>query len=154
MAKNKSTQPTAVKQRGNSAHIEAYQFKPGKSGNPNGRPKRETPSETLRLMLDAEYGVDAVKQLQKTMPEPWRSKKEVTVQEVMTWVILRRAMQNAGARREVFDRTEGRPTLKLAGPSGGPIETISHDPKKLSAEKIRLMREILAEAAVSEAGAE
>ena len=53
--------------------------------------------------------------------------------------ILRRAMQNAGdvARREVFDRIEGRPTLKIAGPTGGPIETVTYDLKKLSAEKIK-----------------
>ena len=107
-------------------------------------------------MLEAEYGVDAVKQLQRTMPEPWRSKAELSVQEIMTWVILRRAMQNAGdvARREVFDRVEGRPTLKIASPTGGPIEVVQYDLKKLSAEKIRLMREILAEAAVGEESAE
>jgi hypothetical protein len=53
-------------------------------------------------MLGAVYGPDVIKQLQKTMPEPWRSKKELSVQEIMTWVILRRAMQNAGdnARKE------------------------------------------------------
>jgi hypothetical protein len=70
----------------------------------------------------------------------------------MTWVILRRAMQNAGdvARREVFDRIEGRPTLKISGPTGGPIETVTYDLKKLSAEKIRLVRSLLAEAIVRE----
>jgi hypothetical protein len=99
-------------------------------------------------MLDAEYGPDAVKQLQKTMPERWRSKQELTTQEIMIWILLRRAMQNAGdvARKEVFDRIEGRPTLKIAGPTGGPIETVTYDLKKLSVEKIRLIRAILAEA--------
>jgi hypothetical protein len=68
-------------------------------------------------LLDAEYGPDAVKQLQKTMPEPWRSKVVLTVQEIFTWVMLRRAMQSAGdnARKEVFDRIEGRPTIKVTG---------------------------------------
>jgi hypothetical protein len=65
----------------------------GYQGQSSGRPKKETPSETLSKMLGAEYGPDAVKQLQTTMPEPWRSKAELTVQEIMSWVILRRAMQ-------------------------------------------------------------
>ena len=156
MAKKKLPTPIADKQGRNSAHIEPYRFKPGQSGNPAGRPKKETPSETLRSMLNAGYGPDAVKQLQKTMPEPWRSKAELTVQEIISWMILRRAMQTTGdvARREVFDRVEGRPTLKISGPQGGPIEVVRYDLKKLSAEKIRLMREILAEAAVGEAETE
>lgn len=94
--------------------------------------------------------VNAIRTLQATMPEPWRSKPKLTVQEIFTWVMLRRAMQSAGdnARKEAFDRIEGRPTLKIAGPTGGPIETISYDLKKLTREKIRLIRTILAEAEV------
>ena len=42
----------------------------------------------------------------------------------------------------------------MARLQGRPTEEIVYDLKKLSAEKIRLMREILAEAAVGEAGAE
>lgn len=74
------------------------------------------------------------------------------MQEIFTWVLLRRAMQNAGdnARKEVFDRVEGRPTLKIAGPTSGPIETVTYDLKKLTSEKIRLIRTILAEAVVTE----
>lgn len=159
MAKNKSNQPIADKQANNTRQklhpdMETHKWPHGVSGNFAGRPKRETPSETLRSMLAAEYAPDAVKQLQKTMPEPWKSKPELTVQEIMIWAILRRAMQSAGdvARREVFDRIEGRPMLKIAGPTGGPIEVVQYDLKKLSAEKIRLMRDILAEASVTEAG--
>lgn len=57
-------------------------------------------------------------------------------------------MQNAGdvARRDVFDRIEGRPTLKITCPTGGPIETVTYDLKKLLAEKIKTIRAILAEA--------
>jgi hypothetical protein len=55
------------------------------------------------------------------------------------------------ARKEVFDRIEGRPTLKISGPQGGPIETVSYDLKKLSAEKIKTIRAILAGAIVNEA---
>ncbi len=47
---------------------------------------------------------------------------------------------------EVFDRIEGRPTLKIPGPTGGPIETVTYDLKKLSPEKIKTIRAILAEA--------
>lgn len=59
--------------------------------------------------------------------------------------MLRRAMQHSGdnARKEVFDRIEGRPTLKIAGPTGGPIETITYNLKKLTSEKMRLIRALL-----------
>jgi hypothetical protein len=151
MAKKKSIKPIAVNRASNTRihpDMEPHKWKPGKSGNPAGRPKREVPSETLCKMLEAQYGPDAVKQLQKTIPEPWRSKAELTVQEILTWVMLRRAMQTVGdvARREVFDGIEGRPTLKISGPQGGPIETVTYDLKRLSAEKIKTIRAILAEA--------
>ncbi len=110
----------------------------------------------IPTVLEAEYGFDAVKQLQKTLPEPWRSKPELTVQEILIWVLLRKSMQAAGdvARKEVFDRIEGRPTLKITGAQDGPIETITYDLKKLSVEKIRLILALLAEAPVGEAGKE
>ena len=69
--------------------------------------------------------------------------------EILTWVMLRRAMQTVGdvARREVFDRIEGQADRsRSAGPTGGPIETVTYDLKKLSVEKIRTIRAILAEA--------
>lgn len=130
MTKKKSTNPTAVNHPANTrnptAHLEQYKWKPGVGPNPAGRPKMETPSETLRSMLNAEYGVDAVKQLQKR-PQPWCDKRELTVQEIFSWQLLRKAMQSAGdvARREVFDRVEGRPTLKIAGATGGPVEAVT-----------------------------
>jgi hypothetical protein len=60
---------------------------------------------------------------------------------------------NAGdvARKEVLDRIEGRPALKIAGSTGGPIETVSYDLKKLTTERIRLLRTLLVEAVVVEA---
>ena len=35
---------------GNIEQVEQYQFKPGQSGNPKGRPKRTTKSELLRVL--------------------------------------------------------------------------------------------------------
>jgi hypothetical protein len=63
----------------------------------------------IPTVLEAEYGFDSVKQIQKTLLEPWRSKPELTVQEILIWVLLRKSMQAAGdvARKEVFDRIEG-----------------------------------------------
>lgn len=121
----------------NKEFIEA-QWKPGQSGNPNGRPRRELPSETLYKMLSAEYGPDAVKQMQKQMPEPWRSKKELTVQEIMAWVSIRRALTPPAdtARKDINDRVEGKPLQKIVGAEGGPIE-VKYDYSQLSSEDLK-----------------
>jgi len=61
-------------------------------------------------------------------------------------------MQAAGdnARKEVFDRIEGRPTLKIAGPTGETVEHVVYYLKRLSTEKILLIREPLAQTVVTE----
>lgn len=93
-------------------------FKPGQSGNPAGRPKGKRPSEIMREMFLAQYGgPEAIRKLQETMPEPWRSMNvdKMTVGEIISWVQLRRAMTaNADkARSDLFDRLEGRPTMRI-----------------------------------------
>lgn len=124
-------------------------YKPGQSGNPAGRPKRELPSETLYKMLNAEYGPDAVKQMQKQMPEPWKSKKELTVQEIMSWVAIRRALTPPAdtARKDINDRVEGKPLQKIVGAEGGPVE-VRYDYSQLQTEDLKAIIERLEKAKV------
>ena len=73
---------------------------------------------------------------------------EISVQEIMTWVLLRRAMQATAykARGEVFDRIEGRPDAQDRWPDRRTDRDRNLRSKKLSAEKIKTIRAILAEA--------
>lgn len=127
----------------------------GVSGNLAGRPKNKTPSELMREMLEAEFGgfnIENVKQIQQAMPEPWKSKptEKLTTLEIlcaMHVIAGRRSMAAVLERETVFNRVEGRPVQKIAGPDGGaiPIEPV-WNLKNLSTEELRQWRQLQAKA--------
>jgi hypothetical protein len=133
-------------------------WKPGQSGNLRGRPKKKTPSEILDAYGAAEYGAvgpEGLKELQKRMPEPWRSMpiKQITTGEFIGWVQMMQAMRPAGWRdRELYyDRVEGRSVQKI---------TVTEDPnedrrarydwRKLSTEDLLKLKEIQMKAVVGD----
>jgi hypothetical protein len=126
-------------------------FQPGQSGHPEGRPRGKTPSETLRAFATAEYGAygpEQLKEIQKRMPEPWRSMpvEKITLQEFIAFIQLMQALRPAGwkDRSDFYDRVEGRPTIKIAGPDGGPLQVErTVNIKKFSTEQLRLWRELM-----------
>ena len=80
---------------------EPYQFKPGQSGNPSGRPKATPITDALRQALS----------------DPAELSKFITA-------ILKKAKKgDVKAFQAVADRLEGKPAqaLNLAGADGGPI---------------------------------
>lgn len=96
---------------------EEHKFKPGESGNPNGRPKGvRNLSTILRDMLqeEIEVNIDGVK-----------SRKQF--QEVIIRKLLKKANDgDIRAIMEIFDRTEGRPKQELEQ-SGGTSITVKWD---------------------------
>ncbi len=73
-------------------------WKPGQSGNPGGRPKRDAITAALR------------DQLQSKMP----GRDERTVAEAIAFVLVKRALRgDVRAIREIMDRTEGKPLLAV-----------------------------------------
>lgn len=75
---------------------ELNQFKPGQSGNPEGRPKgTKNLSTVLREMLELEIEVDGVKITQKDA--------------IIKKLIQKSTAGELGAIQEIFDRTEGKP---------------------------------------------
>ncbi len=74
-------------------------FKPGQSGNPNGRPKKALLSDALRRQL----------------AEAVQGAPEKTIAEHIARALIREAVAgNVQAIREVGDRTEGKPAQAIA----------------------------------------
>jgi hypothetical protein len=87
------------KQQGNSretrlARLKPYQFKPGQSGNPKGRPRHLTLSEAYRQALNK--------------PVPNDPENRTFVQKIGDLMILRAASGDTAAAREIADRVEGK----------------------------------------------
>jgi hypothetical protein len=71
-------------------HLRQYQWKPGQSGNPNGRPKGQSVTSLLRELLGQEH-----------------NKKKLAA--LLAERLLKDALQGKlGHIKEVLDRTEGR----------------------------------------------
>jgi hypothetical protein len=94
----------SVKQRDNSARKTSgrpfqkgnpYAFKPGQSGNPNGRPKTRTLSEAYRVMLG--------------QPLPNDPKGRTFADCIAETIGLKAARGDVIAAKEIEDRVSGRP---------------------------------------------
>lgn len=140
--------------------LEAHKWKAGDpSPNPAGRPRLKTPSELIREMLQAEfggYGMESVKQIQQALPEPWRSKptEKLTNEEIlcgMTIIAGRRSIDAVLERETIFNRVEGRPVQKIAGPDGGAIKLEPvYNWKNLSTDELRQLRALQLKAMAKE----
>jgi ribosomal protein L17 len=88
-----------------TARIRPYQWKPGQSGNPGGRPRRKPLTEALELLL------------QETDP---RTKKQNLV--LIIEALVKKAKKgDTTAIRETLDRVEGKTVQPISGPEGGAI---------------------------------
>lgn len=98
-----------------------YEWKPGESGNPGGRPKHKPWSDAYR-----KYGLLPIAQLQ-LKPET------DTVIEACVKKALLTTLKDPQSRmlREIADRTEGRVPLPLIGSTDEPIAILiqSHVPR-------------------------
>lgn len=123
--------PENKRKRGNVDLIAPYQFKPGQSGNPGGRPKKLAITDLLKEQLD------------KPIPEAMKAKlppifSEVygdspTFADMIAFKLV--AMSAKGdmfAMKELLDRVEGKvaQTQKLEGPDGGPVQFMIRDVDK------------------------
>lgn len=121
---------------GNRANIEAHDFKPGQSGNPGGRPKRQPLSQAVRDLLDQPFDL-----------KTFALKEDPTVAEAAAFYLLRRAIGKADTRAfsEACDRAEGKPTqrVELSGADDAPpIQIDTLDLSKLTREELEQYRAI------------
>lgn len=88
------------------------QFKPGKSGNPEGRPRGSKNRATIvRQILEMDYLApdEVIQTLKEEYPE---IAKKLTVEEIMTIVQIRKAIteSDTSAYKAVMDSAYGQPT--------------------------------------------
>ena len=113
---------------GNPDKIRPYQFKPGQSGNPSGRPRRPL-TEAYKDLLDKKFPGDA----------RGRTYAQVIAEGQAKAAIAGRTE----AAKEIADRAEGKVTQEISGPDGGAIpldlsgEVTVHERLKSFTERIR-----------------
>lgn len=101
-------------------------WKPGQSGNPNGRPKKNPVTEALKVFLDQPVPVKYIRQMKR---------KGLTLEPNATWrdvigyaQLIEASKGNTKAFIAIADRIEGKPKQKIeidGQPSGIDI-TVKH----------------------------
>jgi hypothetical protein len=100
-------------QPGVPPRLAKYQFAPGQSGNPGGRPKGRSVTSRLRELL--EQG--------EINGKPLRNGQQVA--DLVTRVIIQKVLSGDPQFVKILlDRTEGKPTERkeISGEDGGPIK--------------------------------
>lgn len=94
---------------------ELGQWKPGVSGNPKGRPKKE---HTLTSLIKEELG-------KLVENDPKGRTYEQALAEAIVKASIPRTLKGDGRLAElILERTEGRVPQQVTGPDGGPIEVV------------------------------
>jgi hypothetical protein len=89
-------------------------WKPGKSGNPGGRPRRKPLTDAYAALLDKPIPPDMARQL--------KLDESTTYAQVIAMSLVREAVKGkVQAAAEVADRVEGKITQPISGPEGGAI---------------------------------
>lgn len=132
-------------------HLKDHQWKPGQSGNPNGRPKRKL-SDRLERIAECPVPEDLRKWLVKKRLISKNLPTASTFGDIIALVQFIEALGGSTkAFKEITDRIEGKATarIELSGPDGGtiPVDAGSRiDLSKLSSDELRTYVELLSKA--------
>lgn len=129
----KQASPPAANSESNSEkweRLKPYQFKPGQSGNPNGRPKKDAAQDIARRIFE-------------NNPE--------AVYTALGKALLK---GNAYAFKELAERAYGKLTEKreLTGANGGPVEFKEANESDINERIAQLERDLGLAAAIDDAG--
>src|SRR5262249_55501187 len=132
-----NTMHKKAKPRGNPAKIVPFQWKPGESGNPKGRPRKQPLTDILRAVL-AEQIPDA--------PDPRQSQLAHAL--IRNWVLEAIRTKDTTMISEIFNRIEGKvqDRLALGGEDGEPIRIERIDVKQLTDEELETYEKIIRKA--------
>jgi hypothetical protein len=128
------------KPRGNSQKIVPFRWKPGQSGNPKGRPRKEPLTDILRAVL-AEKIPNA--------QDPRQSQLAHAL--IRNWVLEAIRTKDTAMIAEIFNRIEGKVQDRLAlGAEGGePIRIECVDPKQFTDEELADYEKLIRKATAS-----
>jgi hypothetical protein len=105
------------------ANIVAHRFKPGQSGNPGGRPKKQPITDYLIDQLDQPIPETMKAKLPPIFVEVYGT--EATFGQVLAFKLVSQGMKgDMQAAKEILDRVEGKvkQSVAMAGDDGGPIQ--------------------------------
>jgi Family of unknown function (DUF5681) len=116
-----------AKPRGNPTKIVPFQWKPGQSGNPKGRPRKEPLTDILRAVL-----AEKVPHAQ----DPRQSQLAHVL--IRNWVLEAIRTKDTSMITEIFNRIEGKvkDRFELGGEEGEPIRIQRVDVKRLTDEEL------------------
>jgi hypothetical protein len=125
------------KPRGNPKKIKRFQWKPGTSGNPKGRPRKEPLTDLLRRVLD--------ETLAKAQDPNQPSLGYVLVKNFVLEAIRTKDIDMV---IEIFNRIDGKvkERLELGGEDGEPIRVERIDPKQFTDEELELYETLIRKA--------
>ena len=111
----KRKKPVVKQHKNNEGGITGKGWKPGISGNPNGRPKKSTSwSEIANDLLDSSEIMIVYSTTKKTEDLHIKVEKNKTIRHAIVSALINEAMSgNIQAIKELYDRTEGKPAQKL-----------------------------------------
>lgn len=113
--------------RGRVENLIPYQFKPGESGNPNGRPKKSPVTDHVKDQLEGPIPramLDSMKEGARAVFFEIYGPDPTFGQMIAFKLVAMSAKGDMMAMRELLDRVEGKVVQKaeLTGAGGGPLQ--------------------------------
>jgi Family of unknown function (DUF5681) len=129
-----------AKPRGNPAKITAFRWKRGQSGNPKGRPRKESLTDILRAVL--------AERIPKAQ-DPRQSQLAHAL--IRNFVLEAIRTKDTAMFAEIFNRIEGKAKDRIAvgGDDAGPIQVERVDPKQFTDEELAAYEKLIRKATAS-----
>lgn len=129
-----------AKPRGNPAKITAFRWKRGQSGNPKGRPRKESLTDILRDVL--------AERIPKAQ-DPRQSQLADAL--IRNFVLEAIRTKDTAMFAEIFNRIEGKVKERIAvgGDDGRPIQVERIDPKQFTDEELAAYEKLIRKATAS-----
>jgi hypothetical protein len=125
--------PKKAKPRGNPKKIAPFKWKPGQSGNPKGRPRKEPLTDILRAVLA------------EKIPHAQGEQQSLAHALVRNWVLEAIRTKDTPTISEIFNRIEGklRDRIALGGEEGEPIRIEPIDAKNFTDEELAAYEKLI-----------